>query len=316
VTDQSVRTVFFLSDFGTQDEFAGVVRAVIAARAPDATVIDLTHEIPPFDVRAGSHTLVRAVPHLGAGVVLAVVDPGVGTTRRAVALEVERRGGPLYFVGPDNGLLVAAAEKAAQAAAEAEAAGAPGGTVAVARAVELRAPPSAAGSEPAARGRTFDGRDVFGPAAADLCAGVALEHLGEAIDPASLVRLINGVVDIGRLDDGRPCMRAEVTWVDRYGNLQLAATETDAGVAGLPSVGRIELVSLTPGGGHGDPDVLPSALVPEGTRLCRVDAFSDLPHGELGLLVDANGHLAVVAREASAAMWLNVTAGELVVLAW
>jgi S-adenosylmethionine hydrolase len=75
-------TVFFLSDFGTEDEFAGVVHAVIAARAPGTTVIDLTHHVPPFDVRAGSHTLVRAVPHLGPGVVLAVVDPGVGTLAR------------------------------------------------------------------------------------------------------------------------------------------------------------------------------------------------------------------------------------------
>ncbi|MGO8824381.1 MAG: SAM-dependent chlorinase/fluorinase, partial [Acidimicrobiales bacterium] len=77
MTSEPPRTVFFLSDFGTADEFAGVVHAVIAARAPGTTVIDLTHHVPPFDVRAGSHTLVRAVPHLGPGVVLAVVDPGV-----------------------------------------------------------------------------------------------------------------------------------------------------------------------------------------------------------------------------------------------
>jgi hypothetical protein len=103
-------TVFFLSDFGTADEFVGVVHAVIAARAPGTTVIDLTHHIPPFDVRAGSHTLVRAVRHLGAGVVLGVVDPGVGTVRRGVALEVVLpSGGIMSFVGPDNGLLVAAA---------------------------------------------------------------------------------------------------------------------------------------------------------------------------------------------------------------
>src|SRR5215469_7101511 len=100
-------TVFFLSDFGTEDEFAGVVHAVISARAPGTTVIDLTHHISPFDVRAGSHTLVRAVPHLGTGVVPAVVDPGVGTERRGVGIEVARPDGRLlFFVGPDNGLLV------------------------------------------------------------------------------------------------------------------------------------------------------------------------------------------------------------------
>jgi hypothetical protein len=77
MTDRRPGTVYFLSDFGTADEFVGVVHAVIEARAPGTTVIDLTHHIPPFDVRAGSHTLVRAVPHLGPGVVLGVVDPGV-----------------------------------------------------------------------------------------------------------------------------------------------------------------------------------------------------------------------------------------------
>jgi S-adenosylmethionine hydrolase len=278
--------------------FAGVVRAVIAARAPESTVIDLTHEIPPFDVRAGSHTLVRAVPHLGSGVVLAVVDPGVGTSRRGVALESARRDAPLYFVGPDNGLMMAAAEAV--------------GAAPVARAVQLRDPPPSGSAT--GLGRTFDGRDLFAPAAADLCAGAAFESLGEPVDPATLVRLLGGVVETGRMDDGRTCVRAEVTWVDRYGNLQLAATESDARSAGLPATGTVELVVLPPGGRH--PDMLPAALVPEDVYLRRVDAFSELAAGELGLLVDANGHLAVVAREASAAKWLNVAAGELVVLAW
>ena len=116
MASEPVPPVFFLSDFGTQDEFAGVVHAVIAARAPGATVIDLTHHIPPFDVRAGSHTLVRAVPHLGSGVVLGVVDPGVGTARRGICIEVAvPAGGTLFFVGPDNGLLVGAAEAAGEA---------------------------------------------------------------------------------------------------------------------------------------------------------------------------------------------------------
>ena len=82
-------TVFFLSDYGTRDEFAGVVRAVLRRLAPDAIVIDLTHEVPPFDVAAGARTLVRSMPYLGDGVVLAVVDPGVGSARRGVALRVD-----------------------------------------------------------------------------------------------------------------------------------------------------------------------------------------------------------------------------------
>jgi S-adenosyl-L-methionine hydrolase (adenosine-forming) len=297
MTREVPRTVFFLSDFGTEDEFAGVVHAVIAARAPGTTVIDLTHHIPPFDVRAGSHALVRAVPHLGPGVVLGVVDPGVGTARRGIGLEVALAAGTtLSFVGPDNGLLIAAAEAVAEAP--------------VARAVELARPPASP-----ERGPTFDGRDLFGPAAAALCTGTALGELGEPVDPDSLVRLIGGVVEEGRLRDGRACLRTEVTWVDRFGNLQLAATVADARVAGIPLTGHVEMAARIESGRE-DPDGLPPSLVPDGTRLRCVDAFGQLQQGEFGLLVDANGHLAVVAGEASAARWLNVTAGELLVLAW
>jgi S-adenosylmethionine hydrolase len=290
-------TVFFLSDFGTEDEFAGVVHAVIAAHAPGTTVIDLTHHVPPFDVRAGSHTLVRSVPHLGPGVVLAVVDPGVGTLRRGIALEVKLpSGGLMHFVGPDNGLLVAAAEAASEAP--------------VPRAVELARDPT-----PPDRGATFDGRDLFAPAAAALCNGIPLIQLGEPVEPGSLVRLIGGVVEQGRLHDGRSCLRAEVTWVDHFGNLQLAATVADARVAGIPAHGHVELAART------DPgreylDGLPHSLVPHGVQLQLVDAFGELKPGEFGLIVDANGHLAVVAGEASAAHWLNVVAGELLILAW
>lgn len=297
MTSDPPRTVFFLSDFGTEDEFAGVVHAVIAARAPGTTVIDLTHHIPPFDVRAGSHTLVRAVPHLGSGVVLAVVDPGVGTARRGIGLEVAlHSGGSLSFLGPDNGLLVAAAEAAGEAP--------------VTRLVALARQPVSPD-----RGSTFDGRDLFAPAAAALCTGTPLEELGEPIDPASLVRLVGGVVEEGRLHDGRICLRTEVTWVDRFGNLQLAATVADARVAGFPMTGCVELAARIESG-RADPDGLPQSLVPDGVQLRCVDAFGELSQGEFGLLVDANGHLAVVAGESSAARWLNVTAGELLVLAW
>ena len=289
--------MFFLSDFGTEDEFVGVVHAVIEARAPGTTVIDLTHHIPPFDVRAGSHTLVRAVRHLGPGVVLGVVDPGVGTVRRGVGLEVPRRdGGTLHFVGPDNGLLVAAAESAGEAP--------------IALAVELHRGPA-----PPDRGATFDGRDVFAPAAAALCTGTPLAQLGEAIEPASLIRLAGGVVEQGRLHDGRACLRTEVTWVDHFGNLQLAATVMDARVAGIPASGVVELAARVESGRE-HLDGLPHSLVPHGVQLRCVDAFGDLKQGEFGLLVDANGHLAVVAGEASAARWLNVVAGELLILAW
>ncbi len=296
---EPARTVFFLSDFGSQDEFAGVVHAVIAARAPGTTVIDLTHHVPPFDVRAGSHTLVRAVPHLGSGVVLGVVDPGVGTVRRGIAMEVALpAGGTLYFVGPDNGLLVAAAEAAGEAP--------------ITRVVELVPRPTVGRiAAPPSTGATcsLPPRPRSAPAR-------RWQQLGDSIDAASLVRLVGGVVEQGRLHDGRSCLRAEVTWVDHFGNLQLAATVADARASpAIPLVGSIELAARIESGRE-YLDGLPHSLVPDGVQLRCVDAFGQLKQGEFGLLVDANGHLAVVAGEASAAHWLNVVAGELLVLAW
>jgi len=194
MASEPVPTVFFLSDFGTEDEFAGVVHAVIAARAPGTTVIDLTHHIPPFDVRAGSHTLVRAVPHLGSGVVLGVVDPGVGTARRGICMEVRvPAGSTLYFVGPDNGLLVAAAEAAGEAP--------------ITRVVELTRDPA-----PPDRGATFDGRDLFAPVAAHLSLGLELGRLGPPLtDPVRLPWPDPSVT--------AALIRGEIIHVDRYGNL-------------------------------------------------------------------------------------------------
>jgi hypothetical protein len=187
-------TVSFLSDYGLDDEFVGVVKAVIHDLAPDATIIDLTHGIPPHDVRAGSLALARAIQYVPAGVVLAVVDPGVGTARRAVAVEVA--GGAGVLIGPDNGLLAPAVSLAGGAE----------------RAVSL----TSTEHQLPAPGPTFAGRDVFAPAAAHLCAGVPLEALGDPIDPAGL---LPGVVPLTRIEDGD--LHAEVLWVDRYGNAQL-----------------------------------------------------------------------------------------------
>jgi len=282
-------TVFFLSDYGTRDELVGVVHAVLAATSPGLTIIDLTHHIPAFDVRAGSHTLVRASPHLGPGVVLAVVDPGVGTERRGVCVSVTPPGnGPTFFVGPDNGLLVAAAELVGEAP--------------ITRAFELHRPGAVAD-----RGSSFDGRDLFAPAAAALCGGVAPDEIGDPIDPLSLVRLPGGVVEHGRRNDGRRCVRAEVLWIDHFGNIQLAATAADAQRAALPGTGT--------GTGTVTVDIdLPDPL--PGTTVRRIETFDELETGELGLLIDANGHLAVVAGRASAARTLTVEAGQMVVLTW
>ena len=187
-------TVSFLSDYGTVDEFVGVAKSVIRDLAPHATVIDLTHDIPPHDVRAGALCLARCIQYVAPGVVLAVVDPGVGTDRRAVAVEVADGAGVL--VGPDNGLLASAVAMAGGAG----------------RAVEL----TNTDYQLPAPGATFAGRDVFAPAAAHLCNGVDLAELGDPVDP---VLLMPGVLPVSRVEDGRTV--AEVLWVDRYGNAQL-----------------------------------------------------------------------------------------------
>ncbi len=187
-------TVSFLSDYGHDDEFVGVVHSVIRGIAPDARVVDLTHGIPPHDTRAGGLALARAVQYVAPGVILAVVDPGVGTERRAVAIEVAEGAG--VFVGPDNGLLAPAVAMA-------------GGAT---RAVEL-ADDSFHLPSP---GPTFAGRDVFAPVAAHLCTGVELDELGPPVDTLSL---LPGVLPVSRTDGAT--VVAEVLWVDRFGNAQL-----------------------------------------------------------------------------------------------
>ena len=214
-------TVSFLSDFGTRDEFVGVVKSVVRDLAPHAVVIDLTHEIAAFDIRAGSLALARTIAYVPSGVVLAVVDPGVGTHRKAVAIEVADGEGVL--VGPDNGLLAPAVAMAGGAG----------------RAVVL----SNTDYQLAAAGATFAGRDIFAPAAAHLCNGVDLFELGEPID-ADL--LVPGVVPLPREDAGS--IVCEVLWVDRFGNCQL-----NLGPDEVASLGRRLQVSV--GDLAGDPTV-------------------------------------------------------------
>ncbi len=186
--------VSLLTDYGTDDEFVGVVHSVIADIAPHARITDLTHGIAPFDVRAGSLALVRSIGYVPEGVVVAVVDPGVGTERRAVAIEVGDGAGVL--VGPDNGLL---------APAVALAGGAGRAAVLDDSTFHLEAP-----------GATFAGRDVFAPAAAHLCNGVDLSDLGSPVDP---VELMPGTIPLPRHEGDE--VIAEVLWVDRFGNCQI-----------------------------------------------------------------------------------------------
>lgn len=187
-------TISFLSDYGWTDEFVGVVHSVVRSIAPEVAVVDITHQVPAYDVRAGGLTLARSAQYLCPGVVLAVVDPGVGTARRGVAVEVGD--GASVLVGPDNGLLAPAVAMCGGAD----------------RAVEL----DNADYQLPAPGATFAGRDVFAPAAAHLANGVPLEQLGREINVATL---LPGVLPLTYEEDGT--LVGEVLWVDRYGNAQL-----------------------------------------------------------------------------------------------
>lgn len=272
------------------------MHAVLTHLAPGAPVVDLTHRVPPFDVRFGAEALRRAAPFLGPGVVLGVVDPGVGSERRGVAIQAADTGGPRYWVGPDNGLLPPAIEERGLVEA----------------AVTLSA--QALGSRNAYQDSpptTFDGRDLFAPAVAALLRGGALSELGASLAPEELVRLpapLFSRVEAG----GTTMLRAEVTWVDHFGNVQLAAP----GGHLAPAAERIEVRvdskhAATPG--HAPPA---HAARRDGTVAVRVPSFAALTPEALGILVDANGRLALVCREVSAARRLGVVAGDVVILSW
>lgn len=203
-------TIALLSDFGLRDTYVAMLKAVIAGIAPDARVIDLSHEVRAHDVREAAFDLFVSHGFFPAGTVFCcVVDPGVGSSRRGVALRLRRDGGgPYDFVGPDNGLFTPVLDAAAVEAA-----------------VSL--------DEPAYQlpvvSSTFHGRDIFAPASAHLAAGVAIAALGSAVDPASLVRL--PWPRPRRVDDG---WEAELIHHDPFGNLISNLT----GEALLPDLSR------------------------------------------------------------------------------
>jgi S-adenosylmethionine hydrolase len=195
----SARPITFLSDYGLSDEFVGVVHGVIAEICPDAAVIDISHGVPRQDVQAGALMLARALPYMPAGVHLAVVDPEVGARRRAVAL----RCGDRLLVGPDNGLLLPAAER----------------FDGVSEAVEISASPWRL--EPVSA--TFHGRDVFAPVAARLACGAPLASAGTPVEPAELV-----VLERTAPRQEEDALVAHVVAIDAFGNVIL-----DAGFADL-----------------------------------------------------------------------------------
>lgn len=204
--------ICFLTDFGLTDDFVGTCHGVIERIAPGTRVIDVTHGIPPTAVTQGALVLASTLPYMPIGVHLAVVDPGVGGARRPVALRDNE--GRLY-VGPDNGLLLPAAQRAG-----------------IADACELANPEYALASI----SRTFHGRDLFAPAAAHLARGIELSELGPPLDPEALVRLDLPVPGFapGRID-------ATALYVDSFGNIALNLSRSHLDDLDIAPGTRLEL---------------------------------------------------------------------------
>lgn len=256
--------VTFLSDYGLEDEFVGVCHAVMLRIAPHLRVVDIHHNILRQDIRHGAVVLLQSIHYLPESVHLAVVDPSVGSDRRAVVLETGRGE---TFVGPDNGLLVPAAE-------------ASGG---IRRAFEitdrrfLLTPVS----------RTFQGRDVFAPAAAHVAAGVAPQELGPAVPPEDLVR--SEIPEAWIHDDH---LHAEVLQVDRFGNLQL-------NLAGE----HLEKVGVSPG------DRLEIRVEGHRLQVAMCETFADVSAGEFVLIEDSYAYVSLAVNKGDAAARLRARSG-------
>ena len=207
--------ITFLSDYGRDDDFVGVCHGVMARIAPEARVIDVTHGIDRHDVRSGALVLRRALPYFPPGVHLAVVDPEVGSERRAIAVRTVED--DRVLVGPDNGLLALAIERFGGAAE----------AVDVARSRHRLEPTSA----------TFHGRDLFAPVSAHLAAGAPLADAGEPIDVGDLARLH---MPTARRDENGGLV-AHALAFDRFGNVMLDVEHAELAGSGLKLGHRVTI---------------------------------------------------------------------------
>jgi S-adenosyl-L-methionine hydrolase (adenosine-forming) len=253
----------FLTDYGLDDGFVAACHGVGARIAPHATIIDVTHLVPPGDVRRGAAVLAQTVSYLPPAVHVAVVDPGVGTPRRAIAVAA----GESIFVGPDNGLLSWAVEAAGGAAC----------------AVSLTNRDLWLDKVAA----TFHGRDIFMPVAAHLAGGTELTGAGPQIDVDELVRLPAPARQV------RDSVAAgEVLTVDRFGNIQLTITSSDAAEVGVK-----------PGG---------TALVTAGRHKLTLpyrEMFGAVAPGELVAYADGAGLVSIAVNGGDAAQRLGLPPG-------
>jgi S-adenosylmethionine hydrolase len=260
------KPIVFVSDLGLRDEFVGVCDAVLARIAPASRVIHLSHGVPPMDIVAGALMLAHGLPFAPEdAVALGIVDPGVGSARKPIAVET---GSGRILVGPDNGLLSLAWQA----------------LVGARRAVEITSEAVVLASI----SPVFHGRDVFAPAAARLAAGLPLDQLGPSVEVAGLVaiRIREPVVDRRRIE-------TEVLDVDRFGNVRLSARPEHFTAAGFGQDEDLELATTS-----------------GGARARRIDTYGDVRVGEVGVLIDAWGWIAVIRYEASAAELLAVRSGD------
>jgi len=260
----------FLTDFGL-DGAAAICRGVMLSIARDAQIVDVTHSVRKYAIADGAYLLGSAVPWLPVGVHVAVVDPGVGTERRPVGIRAARGD---ILIGPDNGLLLPAAERL--------------GGIADARVLANRdwmLPATSA---------TFHGRDIFAPIAAHIAAGGAFEDVGPAIDPSTLARLD---VPAARVDPG--VLATGVTYVDSFGNLRLAGSPVDLAAA-LGPVDAGETLALELGGAPAGP----TAVLARWLR-----TFGEAAEGDLLVYADSSGNLAVAVSRGDAATRLGLATG-------
>jgi S-adenosylmethionine hydrolase len=259
----------FLSDFGL-DGAAATCRGVMLGICRDAQIVDISHTVRKFAIRDGGYLLRSSLPYLPVGVHLAIVDPGVGTERRPVALRVGRGD---VLVGPDNGLLVPPAEAL--------------GGIEAARALVNRAfwlPVTST---------TFHGRDLFAPVAAHLAGGSArFEELGPEIAPSDLVRL---PVPEARVTDG--LLETLVTYVDSFGNLRLAGSRVDL-VAAFGELEAESPLTVEFAAHAGDPAIR--------ERVRFAATFAQVPTGTALLYVDSSGRLAVADNQGNVAARLGI----------
>jgi S-adenosylmethionine hydrolase len=250
--------ISLLSDFGLRDPSAAIMRGVVLGIAPDARIVDISHEVRKFSIRDGALLLWCALPYLPVGNHVAVVDPGVGTERLPIAIATGRGD---VLIGPDNGLLVAAATKIGGIAA-----------VHVLEAEAYRLPVVST---------SFHGRDIFAPAAAHLARGVAIAELGRALDPATLVPSPIRAPEIRDAELG-----SSVVYVDTFGNVKLAGLRTHLEAA---------LGPLRPG------DRLRLELGERTIATTWQATFGDVALGETLVYEDSYRRICLAASQASAA---------------